>query len=383
VPRRHYRTDRGTLGAVERLGTGALRVSATVTRIGIFEYVQPDGSVVRELRPPDEVYAPESIASLRGVPVTDLHPSEAVTLGSWPELTRGHVEAPRVVGDHIDADVVVSHPELVTLIEQKRRRENSCGYDCEIDPTPGEWYGAPYDVVQRKILYNHVALGPTNWARGGSSVRLHLDSKHKEQSMEVNFDREGKTLRVDGVDYVLPADKDKAVAALRAMARKERRVDQMEPAQVASVLDETRGHLAMALEMLGGVLADLVSADEQVVEMTSETADMGALEQMAMDRADTLDRARKIAPKLDAKGLKTGEIHRKALEESGYKLDGGETDDFVRGVFSARTSFSGIETFPREDQRAMGQGAGAQGDPQPRRSPLADRWERGQKGARA
>jgi hypothetical protein len=50
-----------------------------------------------------------------------------------------------------------------------------------------------------------------------------------------------------------------------------------------------------------------------------------------------------------------GEIHRRALEESGYKLDGGETDDFVRGVFSARTSFSGIETFPREDQRAMGQ----------------------------
>ena len=37
-----------------------------LTRVGIFEYRRPDGSIRRELRLPEEVFAPESLASYKG-----------------------------------------------------------------------------------------------------------------------------------------------------------------------------------------------------------------------------------------------------------------------------------------------------------------------------
>lgn len=390
MAQRHYRTDRGTLGAIERLSTGALRVPATVTRIGIFEYRQPDGSVVRELRPPEEVYAPESIASLRDVPVTDLHPDEEVSLANWPTLTRGHVTDPHVSGTNVDAYLVISHPDLVQKVENRLRVENSCGYTLEIDPTPGQWYGEPYDCVQRHIRYNHVAVGPRDWARGGPSVRLHIDSKDKEHSMEFSFDREKKVLRIDGVDYTLPADQEKAVAAARAAARKQARKDQASPEEILAALDEIRGYLAMSVEQIANLAAMVAGQDEQIAEMAAEAMDESAIEEMAMDRADAIDRARRIAPKLETKGLKLPEIRAKALEASGYKLDGTESADEVRGIFRARTDFAGFgagtqDTFSREDLAAMGQQGTDQPADKPKVSPITDAWKRnkGGKGARA
>jgi hypothetical protein len=40
-----------------------------LTRVGIFEYRRPDGSIRRELRLPEEVFAQESLASYKGKPV--------------------------------------------------------------------------------------------------------------------------------------------------------------------------------------------------------------------------------------------------------------------------------------------------------------------------
>ena len=40
-----------------------------VTSVGIFEYTNPDGSTRRELRLPEDVFAPESLASYKGKPI--------------------------------------------------------------------------------------------------------------------------------------------------------------------------------------------------------------------------------------------------------------------------------------------------------------------------
>lgn len=44
-----------------------------LTRVGIFEYQNPDGTIRRELRLPEEVFAPESLASYKGKPVILTH----------------------------------------------------------------------------------------------------------------------------------------------------------------------------------------------------------------------------------------------------------------------------------------------------------------------
>jgi hypothetical protein len=142
----------------------------------VFNYRQPDGSLQREFRPPEEVFHPDSVASFVGAPITILHPPDMVDPANWKEYSIGHVlnssAAPPFVGGHVD----INHFDGIDKIDSGELKEMSTGYSADIDPTPGIWEGQPYDVVQRRILVNHVALGPNGWGRQGPSVSLRSDS---------------------------------------------------------------------------------------------------------------------------------------------------------------------------------------------------------------
>lgn len=47
--------------------------------------------------------------------------------------------------------------KLAQAIRDGTLRDNSIGFDCINDPTPGEYQGQHYDVVQRQIFGNHLA----------------------------------------------------------------------------------------------------------------------------------------------------------------------------------------------------------------------------------
>jgi hypothetical protein len=174
--------------------------------VGVFAYMRPDGSVQRELRPPEEVFAPDSLKTLQHAPVTDLHPEVngvrvAVTPENFKTFSIGHVaEEVKADGDHVAAWLLIQDAGAINLIDTGQRKENSCGYACDIDATPGRWppTGEDYDVVQRKIRYNHVAIGPPGWGRGGSTVALRLDSLDA-----IQIDRSDSTMDeiIDGKSY--------------------------------------------------------------------------------------------------------------------------------------------------------------------------------------
>lgn len=73
---------------VSRFDVGELRASVNedgyledvpvVGRIGIQLYRNPDGSVRRELRPPEEVFNADSLASFKGKPITIGHPGRLI-----------------------------------------------------------------------------------------------------------------------------------------------------------------------------------------------------------------------------------------------------------------------------------------------------------------
>ena len=58
---------------------GFLKGIASVTNIGVFPYLKADGSWEWELRHPDDVFAQESLDSLKMKPITNDHPTELVT----------------------------------------------------------------------------------------------------------------------------------------------------------------------------------------------------------------------------------------------------------------------------------------------------------------
>lgn len=153
-------------------------MDGALTRTGVFSYVLGDGTTRREYRPPEEVFAPASLASYAGATVTDGHPAEFVDATNWRTVAVGHVPAPGIQdGIHVVAPIVIQDAAMLAMVDSGDRTEISNGYLADLDPTPGvSPEGEPYDAIQRGIVINHVALLPPGTARAGSTARLRLDA---------------------------------------------------------------------------------------------------------------------------------------------------------------------------------------------------------------
>ncbi len=143
-----------------------------VTTVGIFEYMNPDGSIRRELRLPEEVFAPESLASYKGKPIIVTHRAGRVTTDNVEKETIGTIlsEASKD-GENVRVEIVIHNTDAL----KTGLRELSLGYDLDLDETTGEWNGQPYDAIQRNIRVNHLAL--VSAARAGEQARLNIDEK--------------------------------------------------------------------------------------------------------------------------------------------------------------------------------------------------------------
>ena len=120
-----------------------LCLNVPVARTGTQEYTPaelnlPPGSCegpVPVFRPEDEVFSPETIASFEGMPVTNNHPPEGVTVENIRALQKGHAHNVRrgsgVESDLLLADLIITDPGLIDAILEGKRGI-SCGYIREI-----------------------------------------------------------------------------------------------------------------------------------------------------------------------------------------------------------------------------------------------------------
>ena len=192
---------------------GFIQDSPVIGRVGILEYRQPDGSKRYEFRPPEEAFHADSLASLKGKPVTVGHPglvsadnvSKVKPIGTV--LTEGKSD-----GDNIRADMVIYNLDT-------KNRYLSCGYTLDTEETPGEWQGQRYDAIQRNIRYNHVAV--VQGARAGPVARLNMDG-----SQDYEDESEGKNtmakINLDGIDY------EAAPEVINALNKANKRADDAE-----------------------------------------------------------------------------------------------------------------------------------------------------------
>ncbi len=204
----------------ERTPQGGLKVSAFLTRTGVFEYRNADGTTRREYRPPVEVFDAASLKSLEDAPVTDLHQG-MISASTYTALSKGHVRDVAAKGKFVGATVLVQDAALVDAVERGDRREISCGYACKLDATPGvSPEGEHYDAVQTEIRYNHAALLPPGAGRAGREVALRLDGAAYSLHNEVTVMK----IRFDGKDYDL-TDAGQKAAFEAAVASHEARLD--------------------------------------------------------------------------------------------------------------------------------------------------------------
>ena len=343
------RTDfAGTVRGVTRTPQGGLRMGAVLTRVGVLRYRDAQGREWGELRHPDEVFATDSLATLRSAPVTNLHPDVPVTSENYAALNAGHVHDDVAVEDGrlVVATVSVQRAAEVKLVESGDRKEVSCGYECEVEPAAGVWEGVPYEGIQRRIVYNHVAIGPEGWGRAGSEVSLRLDGA----AVEVRGDNAPKgnttvkTITIRGKVYRIDAPEDMA-AAQAAMCEMEKKGD-----ADASELAAVKAALMDALQKVAALEAKQTAAAAAQPTVTEAMVPDEVADALISKRLALRERAARALPagtKLDGKSAK--ELHRAvvAAKMSAMKLDG-LSDATVEGMFLALTETASTET-PRND----------------------------------
>lgn len=255
-----------------------------IARTGIQTYrayeLGLDGSPMRQIRlyrSPDEVFAPDSIASFEGKPLTIDHPADLVTKDNWRDLAKGDGSNVRRAGDYMSADITMRDKDAIDAYEAGKK-ELSNGYTFELDMTPGMTPdGQAFDGRQRNIRGNHIAL--VDAARCGSACRI-SDSKPNPQE-EQNMTATQK-ITVDGIPLEvgdtaaavltrLVAERDEAKKALdgtvtadahkKALAAKDAEIDElrkdvMTPAARDAMVSEWAGTMAEAKRLVPALVTD-------------------------------------------------------------------------------------------------------------------------------
>ena len=191
---------------------GFVRDAPIIGRTGILEYRNVDGSIRREYRPPEEAFKADSLASIRGKPITQGHHG-LVTNATYNQskpigtvLSEGRQD-----GNNIRADVVIYSLDTDD-------RELSCGYQTELDETPGVTEdGQHYDAIQRNIRYNHLAIVPRGRA---GNARLNMDG---EQILDMEVKSMSKIKLDNGIEYDVPAEVEVAMKAMTEKADEQKK----------------------------------------------------------------------------------------------------------------------------------------------------------------
>lgn len=149
---------------------GIVCTGVPIARTGTQEYLagelgldgDPD-RVIRVSRTPEEVFAPEAMASFEGVCVCDDHPPESVTAVNFSQYSKGHAQNVRREGEYLVADLHIEDAVLADQVLHRAKREVSCGYTTAYVPD-GDGYR------QTNIRGNHVAV--VLRGRAGSEVSI-------------------------------------------------------------------------------------------------------------------------------------------------------------------------------------------------------------------
>lgn len=339
------KVQRYDLGAVrskpKRTQQGFLKLSANLTRTGVLKYKQSDGTVIRELRPSEEVFHKDSLESMESCPFTDLHPSEMVTAINVLAYQKGIVVAGTVKqdGKYMAGQVIVQDQELIDSVMSGERKEISPGYTCDIEMTSGVHNGEKYDCIQRNIRYNHVAIGGTDWGRSGPEVSIRLDSKDANVGVEHRDtfvtrpelrsapsrgreDNKMKEIEIEGLKFEVSEVAAQAIE--KALAKAEARADELNVN-----LDEAAKR------------ADAIEAELDTTKAELEKAqDLGNIRAIAKARLDLEAKATKLGAEDKFDGLSDSEVRVAALTAKGISVEG-KSEAYIEARFD--TTLEAIE----------------------------------------
>jgi hypothetical protein len=319
---------------IKQTPEGYLAGDAIVTRTGVFEYMNADGTKRLELRHPDDVLKAESLKTLELKPVTNDHPNESVNINNADKYSVGSIgETITVDGGNVAVKFTVTNKDAVKDIQSKRKRELSLGYNLDLIPEIGVYEGQPYTHRQTNIRYNHLAIVERGRAKvakinmDGLAVQV-VDSETEE--VPVMTDTNLQTFRVDGLEYKASPEVVKYVEKQESL-----RLD------AEKALAEAKTN------------ADVLQAKlDETVKLKAEAeakVNTDAIAQLVSKQVELLNKASRVINTDALIGKTAREIQEAVVKAKNKDTDfTGRSDDYVSARFDAI-----IEALPSKDEEAL------------------------------
>lgn len=317
------RFDRGRLRSSVRTDEGYILAEGYIARPGVLEYQQADGSVRRELVPPQELHRTDSLATLARKPVTLEHPKE----DGVPVLVNPDNVEEFEVGD-VDGDIEVEKLNGFVKIRMAVRRQDgieaidrgirelSPGYRVDLEEVSGEHpeFGR-FDAIQRNRRYNHTAI--TRAARAGAEIQLRADSAMQARPFE----------KTNTGIYIMPD----TLQELLDKTNNDSDDDRSDAETFQAAYDELKSQYDALKQKHDELQGQYDALKEQV-----ESEDAGDDEDDRMDwfddRLDALNVADQMGVDVDDRA-DVPEIKRAVVEEHLGEMRQDATDDYIAGVY--------------------------------------------------
>ena len=294
----------------ERTTEGFLKGRAIVTCCGVFTYKRADGTLQRELRLPEEVFAPATLESLKLKPVTLNHPTELVTpenadmlqvgsLGDNPSSTNqeynGYGEPTDLKkltdGLNVAVDMIITKKDAIDAVINGKQGL-SMGYICDIEMAePGStWCGVEYDYIQRNIKYNHCAIVDAGRAGDNAKIELRVDSADAVLEDKVVTKDGGtkmlKKINLDGIDY------EAEESVIKALNTEKKRADDA-VAELSKFKEDSAKELSVMTAERDTQKERADKAEEDLAKAKAEALDSTKLDEAVNARIELYKNAEK------------------------------------------------------------------------------------------
>lgn len=326
-------SDRVAVGELKETREGYLVATARVARTGVQLYYASElgdvardagfkpGDVVRVYRHPDEVFHPDSLASITRLPITVDHPSEEVTGSNWSKYAVGEIgDAYSTEPEWIVVNPMIKDASAIAAAKTTHR-ENSMGYSAAIVPARD---GLEADFEQRGIRYNHLALVPKG--RAGEMARIG-DSwgASPVQDFQPGISPKSKGGLMPDMKTVVLGDKAVQVADTDVAL-----IEQYKTDMARKLTDAESKHAAAIAakdEDIGKLRADLATAQ------AAANIDVDAL---VAARTELVGQVKSMDASIDPKGKTDAELRKAAvLAKLGDSMVKDANDDQITGMFKA------------------------------------------------
>jgi len=256
--------------------------------------------VVKLMRTPEEVFAPDAMASAESAPLTIGHPKGGVTSKNYKALNMGDVrDCKHEEGDLLGATVIAKAEDAIEAITKHGKTALSAGYSFTLDLTPGTHEGVAFDGYQRNIRINHVAL--VDVARGGPNCRV-LDEE-TQPSGDTHMVKKMLNSTIYEVEDALAREIETLQAGIATATTKQVAAD--------AARTEAEGKLA--------------TATAEIEKLKKATVGDDVIELRAMERATVLKAADALGVTVDGKGKTSKALRQEILTGLVAKDEGAKT----------------------------------------------------------